>query len=477
MDESDSRVGQEQAVARVAGTESQAQAVVHVAGTESAFSKAFHVVQGPLESYVGLFETARLQRLSPSFNKTGGPVADAVKICKAYVTTSGGAKPCAPGTGGRADFAHRMAWSNLVRSGWKLRGVKARAGDPVGAILGDAPRALLADRALMLALCHKAPCRVMFHSDLSLRTDRQFVLSVVREDGRALQFVHESLLSDHEIMLASCRNDGNALQFAYFMKGYNLFMENVEVNLEIVRASVSQNGSVLQHLPPPLQDNPAVVIAAVRQSGSAIQYASPELRRNEAIALAAVSQDGLALRYVPRVHGVDGRAIIVAACSQNGMALEFCTMNAQMDPEIALAAVSQNGLALEHVSFDLKRDYQVVKAAVTQNGLALRLIHSALKDDPDIALAAVRQNGLAIDLTAIGMKHDRQISLASAVDALLRDGMDPRQHLDAVLLGDDLQIVLEAAAQNPDALHLLTPALRQSLRAFLASEGHALDSP
>jgi hypothetical protein len=454
----------------------QAQAVVHVAGTESAFSKAFYVCVGPLESYVGLFETARLQRLSPSFKKTGGPVADAVKICKAYVTTSGGAKPCAPGTGGRADFAHRMAWSNLVRSGWKLRGVKARAGDPVGAILGDAPRALLADRALILALCHKAPCRVMFHSDLSLRTDRQFVLSVVREEGRALQFVHESLLSDHEIMLASCRNNGDALQFAYFMKSSNLFMENVPANLEIVLASVSQNGSVLQHLPPPLQNCPAVVIAAVRQSGSAIQYASPELRRDEAIALAAVSQDGLALRYVPRVYGVDGRAILVAACSQNGMALEFCTMNAQMDPEIALAAVSQNGLALEHVSFDLKRDYQIVKAAVTQNGLALRLVHSAALLEA-LALAAVRQNGLAIELTPIGMKHDRQISLASAVDALARDGLDPRQHLDVVPLGDDLQVVLEAAAQNPDALHLLIPELRQSLRAFLASEGHALDSP
>ena len=474
MDASDSRVGQEQAVARVAGTESQAQAVVHVAGTESAFSKAFHVVQGPLESYVGLFETARLQRLSPSFNKTGGPVADAVKICKAYVTTSGGAKPCAPGTGGRADFAHRMAWSNLVRSGWKLRGVKARAGDPVGAILGDAPRALLADRALMLALCHKAPCRVMFHSDLSLRTDRQFVLSVVREDGRALQFVHESLLSDHEIMLASCRNDGNALQFAYFMKGYNLFMENLEANLEIVRASVSQNGSVLQHLPPQLQDYPAVVAAAVRQSGSAIQYASPELRRDEVIAFMAVHQDGLALRYLPRSFpSEDFHHIMLAAVRQNGMALEFCTVNG-MVPEIALAAVSQNGLALEHVSFDLKRDYQIVKAAVTQNGLALSLIHSPLFEDPDIALAAVRQNGLAIELTPIGMKHDRQISLANAVDALARDGLDPRQHLRLVGLRDDLQIALAAAAQNPAALDLLAigPELRRSLRALLA-----LDAP
>ena len=411
MDASNSRVGQEQAVASVAGT-------------ESAFSKAYYVVGiGWLESYVGLFETARLQRLSTIFRKTCGPVADAVKICKAYVTTSGGAKPCAPGTGGRADFAHRMAWSNLVRSGWKLRGVKARAGDPVGAILGDAPRALLADRALMLALCHKAPCRVMFHSDLSLRTDRQFVLSVVREDGRALQFVHESLLSDHEIMLASCRNDGNALQFAYFMKGYNLFMENVEANLEIVLASVSQNGGVLQHLPPPLQNCPAVVIAAVRQSGSAIQYASPELRRDEVIALMAVRQDGL---------------------------------------------------ALGHLSFDLKRDYQIVKAAVTQNGLALRLVYSPLFEDPDIALAAVRQNGLAIELTPIGMKHDRQISLASAMNTLLRDGLDPRQHLHLVGLRDDLQIALAAAAQNLAALDLLAigPELRRSLQTLLA-----LDAP
>ena len=104
-----------------------------------------------------------------------------------------------------------------------------------------------------------------------------------------------------------------------------------------------------------------------------------------------------------------------------------------------MAAVSQNGLALEHLSFDLKRDSQIVKAAVTQNGLALRLVHSAaLLDDPDIALAAVRQNGLAIDLTPIGMKHDRQISLASAMNTLLRDGLDPRQHLHLVGLRDDL---------------------------------------
>ena len=105
------------------------------------------------------------------------------------------------------------------------------------------------------------------------------------------------------------------------------------------------------------------------------------------------------------------------------------------------------------------------------------------KVHPDIALAAVRQNGLAIELTPIGMKHDRQISLASAMDTLLWDGMDPRQHPErraTVSLGGDaaknavgdLQLALAAAVQNPAALDLLVPELRRSLQALLA-----LDAP
>ena len=65
---------------------------------------------------------------------------------------------------------------------------------------------------------------------------------------------------------------------------------------EVVLEAVRQNGAMLQHASPELQEDPLVVLEAVRQNSSAFLYAAPSLQKDKDIVLAAVKQDGLSLR-------------------------------------------------------------------------------------------------------------------------------------------------------------------------------------
>ena len=67
--------------------------------------------------------------------------------------------------------------------------------------------------------------------------------------------------------------------------------------IEILKGAIRQDGLVLQHLSPQLQDDPAVVLVACNQDGSALQHASAALKDDREVVLAACNQNGGALRY------------------------------------------------------------------------------------------------------------------------------------------------------------------------------------
>merc|ERR1719362_914673 len=105
----------------------------------------------------------------------------------------------------------------------------------------------------------------------------------------------------------------------------------VRSDREFVLAAVAQNGWALRHATEELCEDREIVLAAVGQDGYAFKYAAANLRADRAIALAAVSNYGCALYDAADELRAD-REIVLAAVLQNGFALKYAHM--EKDREI-----------------------------------------------------------------------------------------------------------------------------------------------
>ena len=152
------------------------------------------------------------------------------------------------------------------------------------------------------------------------------------------------------------------------------FSENRDIVLDIVK----QNGRALQYASEDLCADPDVVLAAVKNYGYALEHASPELREDRDMFLTAVRKNGGVLECASEDFR-DDREIVLAAVKQNGDALICASRKMKEDREVVLAAVKQDGNALQHASQELRGDQEVVLAAVQQDGRALRYASPELR--------------------------------------------------------------------------------------------------
>lgn len=99
----------------------------------------------------------------------------------------------------------------------------------------------------------RQPGQLQFLGTHMLQGDREQLLSDVRQNGKAFQFMSEIHRSDFEIALAAVKQDGNLLKHV---------PEKLKKNREIVCAAVNQNGKSLIHAPSKFKaDNQMVVLA------------------------------------------------------------------------------------------------------------------------------------------------------------------------------------------------------------------------
>ena len=143
-----------------------------------------------------------------------------------------------------------------------------------------------------------------------VRWTSELALAVVQQNGRALQYIPETL-RDSEICLTAVRQYGRALQFV---------PETLPEYREMCSVAVKQNGWALQHVPEVLRDR-EVCLAAVNQNGWELAYV-PRALRDRDMCLAAVNQNGYALQFVPEALP-EYRDMCLAAVKQNGDVLAY----------------------------------------------------------------------------------------------------------------------------------------------------------
>ncbi len=165
-----------------------------------------------------------------------------------------------------------------------------------------------------------------------------------------------------------------------------------QTDRDLVLVVVKDDGKALAHASKDLQADREIVLAAVSNNGSSLQYASDDLRADKPVVLAALDNNGEALRYASESLRED-REVGLAALAKDGAALPFVSEELRNDREVVLAALKNNGGgALRYASDQLKDDKEVVLTAVANGVFALRYVSEALKADKDVLEAAIKRD-------------------------------------------------------------------------------------
>eukprot|EP00929_Paragymnodinium_shiwhaense_P013429 TRINITY_DN121283_c0_g1_i1.p1 TRINITY_DN121283_c0_g1~~TRINITY_DN121283_c0_g1_i1.p1 ORF type:complete len:434 (+),score=39.35 TRINITY_DN121283_c0_g1_i1:84-1385(+) len=282
---------------------------------------------------------------------------------------------------------------------------EGKAGDLID-LLRRIPHDLQCNQEIAAAFLRRCPQLIQSLPD-ALLSCRDFMLTMVRENGSRLQYTSEALRSDHELVGEAVRSCGSALQHA---------SPELRADRDIVMAAMEDR-----------RDNN-------RGETFALRYASDELRHDMSLVLRALKLDPSIIRcnWFP-IDIKANREFMLTIMHENCTWFQFAAPALKADHDIALAAVSKDPFLLRFADPALKKDYELVLAAMRVNNDALRYADKELRDNkeelmrlltmrPMLQLEATLSDcGTVVTVTACGVDGSQAAAVTVAVESTCKE--------------------------------------------------------
>lgn len=257
------------------------------------------------------------------------------------------------------------------------------------------PKVLRSNSEIISAALEFDGLAIKYATD-SLKKNREIALKAVKKNGMALQYLIHPLNTDETILAAAIKQNPHAIQFCK------------EINISLIKSSLSADISVIKHLPKVLPE------ATIKQ----LEFLSPLVLQGIKDKKISLADLPLYLRKVP--------ALVLKAVQNNPLDLEFASPELKENLEIVTAA-NTNIYALEFASPKLKLNQiystkekfkQLINGFKTgklkfQNAVNGKLLPEIFRDNKDIALAAVENNGSALQHVSDRLRKDIDVVKAS----------------------------------------------------------------
>lgn len=231
----------------------------------------------------------------------------------------------------------------------------------------------------------------------AVRADRRLMLELVRKDGLLLHFALGDLNTDRELVLEAVRQNGSALNFAA-----PALQDDTGVVLEALKC----DGMAYQYASRRLRDDNKVILTALSQNGRALSMLSRTLRRNADYVHIAVAKDGTALKFADSSL-LNKRHIVKTAMETYPQALAMADEELRGDPAFVLEGVTKTGTVLQYACEKLKADKDFVLKAVEKDVWAFSFADKALRSDRGFVLECMKRNCMALEFATLDVKLDK----------------------------------------------------------------------
>lgn len=251
-------------------------------------------------------------------------------------------------------------------------------------LLVRAPDHIKSDREFVLELMKQAPS-VLQYASVDLQKDVNIALASQRGDtsGWSLRGVHRDLLSNKEFALRYFTEQTHV--YGRVLEDFSTELRN---DKDVVSVAVNGNPDALKYASDALRDDRELVLCAIENHGKAFQFASKRLRSDPGLTFKALETCNFAFSWS---ECRDDKEVALKAMSIEPQSLLFASTRLRSDREIVMAAVQKSGRALYNASYELKNDREVAMQAIMNDAVAFRFLSEELRADKLLIKAATEK--------------------------------------------------------------------------------------
>lgn len=300
-----------------------------------------------------------------------------------------------------------------------------------------------------------------FGEKISALTDRALLLTMVKSDGLALDFVSDELKNDKEFVYWATLENPAALEFASAaIKGDRGFVTDL----------IAKSPGIFQYASEDVRSNRTVALSVINKKPEMVNYlAGPLIGDNELSALAMEISFGKLFPSSPEwIRSNKSAALVAVKHSPEGV----CSIEGELkeDKEVALVALANDpkGETYRCLSEKLRADPELALMAVKKNfnnllGRSYQKqspVPESLKRDKPFALDVVREAGWLLKYFPEEIRADKEVAL-EAIDKDKEDSVPGASGNDfAPALRDDADFMLQAIQRDSRLMEGVSPRLK-----------------
>ncbi|KAG2382282.1 hypothetical protein C9374_005484 [Naegleria lovaniensis] len=316
----------------------------------------------------------------------------------------------------------------------------------------------------------------------SFKSDRSFMLKLVKVDGSAIKAASVELRDDKQIAMAALSNSASSYRYLSF---------RLKCDEEICQLAFAGDGNMLRHAPFAVKNNRDIMLKAVKSNSKCMFYAVGMLRLDKELLEIAIEKKTFG--DIPYNLKRD-KDFMLKAISYK-LSLKMAAFDLRNDEDVVLAAVLIDPKNLEYASARLQNNRDIVKAAVQSDVTSLKHASTELKNDKEILLIALdklleNRNGniITLEFCPFSIRNDRDIALKavqltynnmkfvsselrkdkSFVMEVLKLPNPPVDYIDDSLFEDE-EIITLAMQKYPHLVSLSKSMLRNNRKVALAT--------
>lgn len=296
-----------------------------------------------------------------------------------------------------------------------------------------APFKLRLQKEFAIACCMTNGLCLEHFSDY--QTDKDVVLTAVKQNGLSIEFANVDLRDDYEIAEAAISNNGLALEFLsdfkkfdrefvlkaiykdYKAHDYDLLEDDEEIGVACVKSRKFKTVSDFMCLSQFFRENKTVALTAVRKNPEIYKVLIPELRAEKAIYKIALSKFGIIPELPDFVR--DNEKIVLESTLKEDEYLIYASERLRKDKAFVKKVCEIRRDNFRHADEMLRDDKDFVLEFIPIIcPLEFKYVSRRLRDDQDVVSAALRKNPICYKHASKRLRGNKDIFILFYTDTV-----------------------------------------------------------
>ena len=199
------------------------------------------------------------------------------------------------------------------------------------------------NQKIVLEFIKKNWKKYLYQIDNSLKYNKEFLLKLIKINGRHYKFIPEIFKDDEELLIEAIKTFPYCLIYTS-KKNKN----NKDIILQIYKYSHFVQTNILQYVSDELKNNKDFVLEVIKNNINDFKYISKELKNDKDFILKILKKNGLLLRFVHELQ--NDKECVLESVKNNSSALQYASRKLRNDIDFISEVIKIDKKTLQYAS-------------------------------------------------------------------------------------------------------------------------------